>query len=204
MQNFSAAMNWFIIKVSGKINTCWNLKQIKISLTPHNLTGTHLINRQLDSWVISSRRRVCKSLIVLMSYLWHGTLRCSAAEFSSLQPPTLQTAGTGPHFVSSPTHYESWDHESESDHGRTLRFDNSKQELKHEKMFQLTWGFKVHYYYHQSLHRLNVLTHFSSLNSSGFPSQGLFVVRKSLFVYLAWPSLSSLAWLMVHCQICEN
>ena len=52
MQNYSvsAAMNWFIIKVSGKINTCWNLKQIKISSTPHNLTGTH----RAHIWLIAS------------------------------------------------------------------------------------------------------------------------------------------------------
>ena len=143
MQNFSAAMNWFIIKVSGKINTCWNLKQIKISPTPHNLTGTHLINRQLDSWVISSRRRVCKTLIVLMSYLWHETRCCSAAQFSSLQPPTLQTLqapapllAAGPISCPAQLIMSARDHESESDHGNALRFDNFIQEQTRNKIFQ--------------------------------------------------------------------
>ena len=98
-----------------------------ISFKAHNLTGPHQIDLWFELFPVGGEFVKVWLFWWVISDTGHGP-GCSAAQFSSLQPPTLQTPGTGPHFVSSPAHYERWDHESESDHGKTLRFDNSQQE----------------------------------------------------------------------------
>ena len=147
MQNYSAATNWFIIKVSGKINTCWNLKQIKISSTPHNLTGTHrahiwliasltaelfpvggeFVKLWLFWWVISDMRQ---GAAVLHSFHLCSRPRCRLCR------PRLPLLAAGPISCPAQLIMSARDHESESDHGNALRFDNFIQEQTRNKIFQ--------------------------------------------------------------------
>ena len=145
-----------------------------------------------------------------MSYLWHETRPCSAAVFSSLQPPTLQTLHRLSSWLWAPCRVQPsslWAEEIMKANPIMAKL-SALITLYRNKIWknvpkQLTW-YVSKYTISHCTSRLPPLTHFSSLNSSGFPSQGLFVVRKSLFVYLAGQSLSSLAWLMFHCQMCGN
>ena len=75
-----------------------------------------------------------------MSYLWHGTwgLQCcivfiSAAAHAADSAPLL---AAGPISCPAQLIMSARDHESESDHGNALRFDNFIQEQTWNKIFQ--------------------------------------------------------------------